>query len=50
MCLTKQANSSALLRKVALKLVRMGEKQVGVADLMGVSRQTISKWVKKEKI
>ena len=43
-------SAQASLRKVAIKLVKRGEKQVAVADLIGVSRQTISEWVKKVRI
>ena len=37
------------MRKVALKLVKRGEKQSSVADVIGVSRQTISEWVSKNR-
>ena len=37
-------SAQASLRKVALKLVKKGETQIEVADLIGVSRQTISEW------
>ena len=43
-------SAQASLRKVALKLVKKGETQIEVADLIGVSRQTISEWVRKVRI
>ena len=39
-------SAQASLRKVAIKLVKRGEKQVAVADLIGVSRQTINPPIK----
>ena len=38
-------DAQAFMRKVALKLVKRYEKQSSVADVIGVSRQTISEWV-----
>ena len=37
-------DAQASMRKIALKLVSRGDKQGLVADLIGVSRQTISQW------
>ena len=42
-------DAQASMRKVALKLVKRGEKQSSVADVIGVSRQTISEWVSKNR-
>ena len=42
-------DAQASMRKIALKLVKRGEKQSSVADVIGVSRQTISEWVSKNK-
>ena len=42
-------DAQASMRKIAIKLVKRGEKQASVADLIGVSRQTISGWVSKNK-
>ena len=39
----------ASMRRVILKLIKKGEKQLFVADAIGASRQTISKWVSKKK-
>ena len=41
--------AQASMRKIALKLVKRGEKQKAVADIIGVSRQTISEWVSKSR-
>ena len=46
--LSKDAQAS--MRRVALKLIKRGEKQLSVADVIGVSRQTISEWVSKNRI
>ena len=42
----------ASMRRVILKLIKRGEKQSPVADVIGVSHQTISEWVstKEEEI
>ena len=42
-------DAQASMRKVALKLVKRGEKQSSVADVIGVSRQTVSEWVNKNR-
>ena len=42
-------SAQASIRKVALKLVKRGESQSSVAELIGVSRQTVNEWVRKEK-
>ena len=42
-------DAQASMRKIALKLVKRGEKQKAVADIIGVSRQTISEWVSKSR-
>ena len=42
-------DAQASMRKIALRLVKRGEKQASVADLIGVSRQTISEWVSKNR-
>ena len=42
-------DAQASMRKVALKLVKRGEKQSSVADVIGVSRQTISEWLSKNR-
>ena len=42
-------DAQASMRRVALKLIKRGEKQSSVADVIGVSRQTISEWVSKNR-
>ena len=42
-------DAQASMREIALRLVKRGEKQASVADLIGVSRQTISEWVNKNR-
>ena len=42
-------DAQASIRKIAIKLVKRREKQASVADLIGVSRQTISGWVSKNR-
>ena len=42
-------SAQASMRKIALKLVKRGESQLSVGELIGVSRQTINEWVNKEK-
>jgi predicted transcriptional regulator len=42
-------SAQASMRKIALKLVKRGESQLSVAELIGVSRQTVNEWVNKEK-
>ena len=39
----------ASMSRVALKLVKRGEKESSVADAIVVSRQTISEWVSKNR-
>ena len=42
-------DAQASMREIALRLVKRGEKQASVADLIGLSRQTISEWVSKNR-
>ena len=38
----------ASMGRVALKLTKRDQKQLSVTDVIGVSRQTIGKWVSKK--
>ena len=38
----------ASMGRVALKLTKRDQKQLSVTDVIGVSRQTIGKWVNKK--
>ncbi|WHA07602.1 helix-turn-helix domain-containing protein (plasmid) [Candidatus Megaera polyxenophila] len=42
-------SAQASMRKIALKLVKRGESQSSVGELIGVSRQTVNEWVRREK-
>ncbi|AFC70024.1 hypothetical protein A3305_00190 [Rickettsia amblyommatis] len=46
---TLSTSAQAALRKVALRAIDKGEKQLDVASLIGVTRQTINNWVSKRR-